>query len=74
MGSIVDTVFTYFKSGKMKSQIPYMNNNPNGEKIVFFESGMIRLKGTLKNGNKIGEWCEYDSLGVSKKCIKYNNN
>jgi len=39
--------------------------------MLYFPSGIIKEQGNFKNGEKIGKWLTYDSLGVQINSIKY---
>lgn len=40
----------------MASYTNYLNGLVDGEKIEYFDSGLIKLKGTYKNNKKVGVW------------------
>ena len=44
------------KSLIMASYTNYLNGLVDGEKVEYFDSGLIKLKGTYKNNKKIGVW------------------
>ena len=48
-GLIVDTVFTFYKTGELKSKSIYSLNELNGEKIIFYPSGVVKEKGSERN-------------------------
>ena len=70
-GFIVDTAFSYYKTGNLKSQALYKDNELNGEQIIFFPDGGVKERGFFVDGLKDGNWCIYDSLGVKIECYRY---
>ena len=49
----------------------YKKNELNGEKIIFYPSGLIKESGGYIDGKKNGLFCNYDTLGVELNCVKY---
>ncbi len=72
-GFIVDTAYAYYKDGVLKSTSFYVNNMLDGEKIIYYPSGIIKQKGSFLKDQKHGFWYEYDTLGYELNRIKYNN-
>ena len=53
---------------------PYPDDpSRNGEKIVFFPSGITKEKTSFSDGKRHGNSCFYDSLGRKKSCVNYKN-
>lgn len=59
---IVGEILTYFyKSGKIKAEGMFINDQMQGEWRFFRETGQLMQIGHFKNDQKHGEWTRYDS-------------
>lgn len=61
-----DYAIDYWESGEQQTYWPVTsleNFNLNGVQKVWHENGQLGLIGELVNGQRNGEWIEYDSLG-----------
>ena len=72
----------YYEEGKLSytnyynedGKLSYRNyHNEDGYKFEFYyKNGKIRSKGEYKNGEKIGNWVEYNELGEIIKNEQYD--
>jgi antitoxin component YwqK of YwqJK toxin-antitoxin module len=78
----VSTWIQYYSNGKIKNEIPFVNNRPNGYAKMYYESGKLSEEGMWKetkwvgvykyyyeNGNPAKEWNHDESgrrVGVQK--------
>ena len=52
-GYLCHTEIYYYKSGKIKSETPYVNEEKHGTEIYYYKSGEIKHQNTYENGVKI---------------------
>lgn len=50
-------------NGQLKFQGCYINGEPDGERICYWENGQIAQKGKCENGSCIGIWKDYREDG-----------
>jgi antitoxin component YwqK of YwqJK toxin-antitoxin module len=58
----------YFKTGIVKSEGMYENDQMQGEWIFYRETGQLWQVGNFMNGQKHGSWVRYDKDGN----VEYN--
>jgi antitoxin component YwqK of YwqJK toxin-antitoxin module len=59
-GNIKGKKETYFKNGNLETRATYVNNILNGAFVEFYENGKPKSKGAYRNGERSGEWMEWD--------------
>ena len=63
----------YYKSGVLKSEIPYKNDQRDGIQKEYYESGAIYWEIPYKNGKKNGIVKEYYESGEIMSEVPYEN-
>lgn len=72
-GKKTGTWKTYFSNGKLKLELEYKNNRPNGKFTMWYESGCIQETGTWRNNRYVDEFKSYWENGVVRQEKFYNN-
>lgn len=71
-GKLNGEVRTYTE-GKVREISMYVNDEKNGLSTSYYANGKVELRGNMKNGEKDGEWKEYDEDGNLISAKKYLN-
>ena len=53
----------YYNSGKLRSEVPYVNGKADGIKKFYYKSGKLSHEHTYKDGNLEGRWTYYNEDG-----------
>lgn len=70
---MIGEVRSYTDEGKLKSIHTYSNDVLTGFAATFYENGQVELIGNYKEGEKDGEWKEYNDAGKLLSTKKYLN-
>jgi antitoxin component YwqK of YwqJK toxin-antitoxin module len=63
---------SFYLSGDIRTKETYINGKQTGEFLEYFEDGAVKQKGIFdKNGQKDGDWVEFDQTGKKVKTQKY---
>ena len=54
---------TYYESGKLSSETPYINGKINGVAKTYYENGKLQIETPYANGYQSGAYKEYDENG-----------
>lgn len=63
----------YYKSGKLKSKIKYIDGIITGPRLYYYKSGMVHKEVWYRNGMKNGKSQEYFMDGKPKEIVWYKN-
>ena len=56
----------YFGNGRLKSETPYKNGEPDGFFRAYHQNGRVKAEGLFKNGKLVGKFKEYYDNGFLK--------
>jgi len=66
-------IHTYFKGGKLKNDMYYVNGLENGHEHDYYENGQLKINATVLNGKVDGTLTEYYDNGNLKQVLNYKN-
>jgi antitoxin component YwqK of YwqJK toxin-antitoxin module len=53
----------FYENGQRKATVNYAEGKPDGEAEFFYDSGLIKIEGRYKMGEKEGKWKHYTETG-----------
>lgn len=82
-GSVYDCPEFDYNNGWLKTEsiyehtyeLTYIENCfANGPNIVFYESGIVKEYGTVKDGKRVGKWYHYNETGELTSVTEHDTN
>jgi len=62
----------YYGDGSLMFEGKFIDDNPNGEHIWYWQNGKIKNRGSYVMGRKKGDWKKYDESGIPIIIISYS--
>jgi len=73
-GKINGNYQSFYKSGKLRSKIDYIDSKRNGKEIVYYENGKKAYEADMKDGQKNGYVTQWYKNGQKQYKVFYKNN
>lgn len=63
-----------YAMNKLQAKGRYKNGKLDGERLTYYNGGIVQEKASFKNGKRDGVWEYYSPQGLLKRRVTYNNN
>ncbi len=63
----------YYSDGKLSFKGKFVDDNPNGRHVYYWDNGNVKDEGNYIMGRKDGEWKKYSYDGILLMIITYDN-